>query len=222
MANISTIKELTELGRHRLSEHFFMRDMLYSEVGNYSGIPNIPVAPELALAAGEKLCQLVLEPLRAAFGHIAIRSAYRSPRLNAHCHQLHKLGVAESWCTCNDDNAARHIWDVRDASGYLGAVATIIVPAYINHYERSGDWQSLGWWIRDNLEHYAEAQFFRRLCAFNIRWFEGPSNKSIGYLDPPTRIILTKTGEPGFEGDHRPFYSHVIGKLLQSGVGCAP
>jgi len=193
-----------------------MRDILYSEVGNFHGIPNIPENPELAIAAGEKLCQLVLEPLRAAFGHIAIRSAYRSPTLNGHCHELHKQGVAESWCTCNEDNFGYHIWDIRDSAGYLGATATIVVPAYIEHYERTGDWQSLGWWIRDNLEHYAQVQFFRRLCAFNIRWYEGPSDKAIGYLDPPTRVTLTKAGEPGFDDDHSPMYAAAITPILQS------
>jgi hypothetical protein len=216
LANISSVAELTDLGRHRLSDHFFMRDVLYSEVGNFHGIPNIPENPELAIAAGEKLCQLVLEPLRAAFGHIAIRSAYRSPTLNGHCHELHKQGVAESWCTCNEDNFGYHIWDIRDSAGYLGATATIVVPGYIEHYERTGDWQSLGWWIRDNLEHYAQVQFFRRLCAFNIRWYEGPSDKAIGYLDPPTRVTLTKAGEPGFDDDHSPIYAAAITPILQS------
>lgn len=202
MTNITTLGELTQLGRRRLSDNFFMRDMLHSEVGNFYGVQNIPEDPELAVAAGEQLCRLVLEPLREAFGHISIRSAYRSPVLNAHCHELHKQGVADSWCTCNEDNASYHIWDRRDANGYLGATATIVIPSYIDHYESTGDWQSLGWWMRDHLEHYAQVQFFRSLCAFNIRWYEGPSDQSIGYLDPPTREVLTKRGAPDFDGDH--------------------
>ena len=213
---ISSLADLAELGRHRLSDNFFMRDMLYSEVGNFHGVANIPESPDLAIAAGEKLCQLVLEPLRKAFGHIAIRSAYRSPTLNAHCHQLHAQGVAESWCTCNEDNAAHHIWDVRDAQGFLGATATVVVPAYIEHYERTGDWQSLGWWIHDHLAHHAGVQFFRRLCAFNIRWYEGPSDRAVGYLDPPTRITLTKAGQTGFEDDHRPLYAEAIHPILKN------
>lgn len=218
MIKINTLAELTELGRYRLSEHFFMRDMLHSEVGNFCGVPNIPENIELAVAAGEQLCKLVLEPLRSAFGHIAIRSAYRSPTLNGHCHELHKQGVAESWCTCNESNAAYHIWDVRDSDGFLGATATVVIPAYVDHYERTGDWQSLGWWMRDKLEHYAEVQFFRRLCAFNIRWYEGPSDRVIGYLDPPARITLTKLGEPNFHGDHRSLYADALAPLLQSNL----
>ena len=62
-------------------------------------------------------------------------------------------------------------------------------------------------------------QFFRRLGAFNIRWYEGPSDKSVGYLDPPTRITLTKAGEPGFDDDHGHLYAPVIGPLLQTPKG---
>jgi hypothetical protein len=204
------LSDLTALGRVRLSKHFFMREMLYSEVANTCGVPNIPEAPDLAIEAGRNLSRFVLEPLREAFGHIAIRSAYRSPTLNAHCHDLHVAGVKDSWCTCNEDNYAHHIWDHRDAQGFLGAVATVVIPGYLNHFDRTGDWRPLAWWIRDHVEHYAQVQFFRTQSAFNIRWYEGPSERSIGYLDPPTRFHLTAAGEPGFEGDHSAQYAHII------------
>ena len=67
----ASVADLTTLGRGRLSDHFFMRDMLYSEVANFHGLSNIPDDPDLAIATGEKLCQLVLEPLHRAFGGIA-------------------------------------------------------------------------------------------------------------------------------------------------------
>jgi hypothetical protein len=204
------LSALTALGRVRLSEHFFMRDMLYSEVGNAYGIPNIPETPELALAAGEQLCRLVLEPLHEAFGHVAIRSAYRSPTLNGRCHELHAAGIKDSWCTCNEDNYAVHIWDRRDAAGSLGACATVVLPSYIDYFEQTGDWRALGWWMRDHLEHYAEVQFFPLLCAFNIRWYEGRSERSIGYLDPPTRLRLTARGEPTYSGEHSEQYVHIL------------
>jgi len=205
-----TLSDLTELGRVRLSDHFFMREMLYSEVANACGVPNIPENPDLAVEAGAKLSQFVLEPLRKAFGHIAIRSAYRSPSLNAYCHALHAAGIQDSWCTCNEDNYAHHIWDRRDATGFLGAVATVVVPGYLDHFAQTGDWRPLAWWIRDHVEQYAQVQFFRTQAAFNIRWYEGPSERSIGYLDPPTRTRLTAEGEPGFEGDHSARYAHII------------
>ena len=73
-----TVKSLEELGRIRLSKSFFMRDMLYSEISNFYGIPNIPDDPDLAIYVSRKLCETFLEPLQDRFGRISIRSAYRS------------------------------------------------------------------------------------------------------------------------------------------------
>ncbi len=209
MKEITTLAELTALGRVRLSEHFFMREMLYSEVGNFYGVANYPEDADLAVQVGTKLCQNLLEPLRAALGHVSIRSAYRSPTLNAYCHRLHEQGVAEAWCVSNEENAAYHIWDRRDQRAHAGATATIVIPAYIAHHEKTREWRPLGWWIRDHLEHYAQVSFFRNLCAFNIRWYEGQTDQSIAYLDPPQRETLTRRGDVSFEGDHRRYYDHV-------------
>lgn len=211
---IDSVSALTEFGRERLSKNFFMREMLYSEVGNLHGVPNIPENPELALKAGRQLATLVLEPLLAAFGHIAIRSAYRSPKLNAFCHELYRAGDSSSWCDCNEGAAAHHIWDRRDSDGYLGATATLVVPSYIEHYERTKDYRPLGWWIRDNLPDYAEVLFFRHLGAFNIRWYEGPTSKRIAFSDPPKREQLTAFGESGFEGDHKALYATPMNSLV--------
>ena len=79
-----TVRSAERLGRVRLSPSFFMRDFLYSEIANMHGITNLPDDPDLAVAAGTRLCEEVLEPLQATFGRIAIRSAYRSPALNAY------------------------------------------------------------------------------------------------------------------------------------------
>jgi hypothetical protein len=70
-----------------LSKHFCMREMLYSEVASFHGLPNIPDDPDLAIEAASKLCQLVLEPLCEAFGRVTVRSAYRSPTVNDFCHK---------------------------------------------------------------------------------------------------------------------------------------
>jgi hypothetical protein len=71
------------LGRVRLSETFFMRDFLYSEIANVHCMRNLPDDPDLAIEAGKALCSSLLEPLQATFGRLAIRSAYRSPAVNA-------------------------------------------------------------------------------------------------------------------------------------------
>jgi hypothetical protein len=70
MRKPKSARALEELGRVRLSESFFMRDFLYSEISAVHGIPNIPDDPDLAIRAGRKLCEEALEPLRARFGRI--------------------------------------------------------------------------------------------------------------------------------------------------------
>jgi hypothetical protein len=52
-----SVRSLEELGRMLLSASFFMRDFLHSEIADFHGIPNIPDAPDLAIAAGRKLCE---------------------------------------------------------------------------------------------------------------------------------------------------------------------
>ena len=66
----STVGALTELGRVRLSKSFFMRDMLHSEIAQVHGLLNAPDDPELAIAAGKRLCEELLEPLQDEFGRI--------------------------------------------------------------------------------------------------------------------------------------------------------
>jgi hypothetical protein len=72
-----SVRSLEQFGRARLSSSFYMRDFLHSEIADLHGIPNIPDDPTLAIAAGRRLCEQLLEPLQATFGRLAIRSAYR-------------------------------------------------------------------------------------------------------------------------------------------------
>lgn len=209
-AQTSSVAALTDLGRVRLSEHFFMRDMLYSEVANFFGIQNIPDDPDLAIEVGTRLCAEVLEPLRRAFGHVSIRSAYRSSVLNKYCNERYVAGDTACWCTDNDQNAAQHIWDRRDAKGLTGGTATVVLPGYLGFYERTADYRPLAWWVKGNVPGYSEMFFFKHLCAFNIRWYEGPADKAIWYLEPPRRELLTKVGMDNFEGSHRHLFEDAI------------
>ncbi len=208
--SITDVTTLTEYGRQQLSTHFFMREMLYSEVSSFYGIPNIPENPELALEVGREVASRLLEPLKRAFGHVSVRSAYRSPTLNAFCNERFQAGDTACWCTDNSINAARHIWDRRDNDGYLGGIVTVFVPAYLEHYRKTGDYRPLAWWIRDHIDDYAELFFFRNLCAFNIRWYQGPAEKAIWFLDPPVRSLLIKADMGGFDGDRGQFYRGII------------
>jgi hypothetical protein len=76
-----SVRSAEDLGRVRLSQSFFMRDFLYSEIANLHGLANLPDEPDLAVETGRALCQNLLEPLQATFGRLAIRSAYRGRRL---------------------------------------------------------------------------------------------------------------------------------------------
>mgnify|MGYP003389160871 FL=1 len=188
MPKPTSVAELTKLGRERLSDHVFMREMLYSEVANFHGLSNLPEDPELALHVGRKIATEIIEPLKSAFGHVAIRSAYRSPSVNQFCHDRHKELMAGGdqdgayYCSDNTYSASRHIWDLRDADGFCGGTVSLVIPWYLEQYEKTNDAHPLAWWIRDNLPGYAEAIFFPWLCAFNIRWYEGPNSKAL-YID---------------------------------------
>ena len=168
MKKPASVQALEELGRVKLSKHFFMRDFLYSEISQIEGIPNIPDYPDRAIEAGRGLCEYLLEPLQERFGRIAIRSAYRSPAVNA------KGAEDGNNCAKNESNYAEHIWDYPDAEGHLGATACIVVPALLPWYDEHKDWTPLAWWIHDNLP-YASQYWFPKLAAFNLRWSGNPN-----------------------------------------------
>jgi hypothetical protein len=78
----TTVRAAEEFSRVRLSQSFFMRDFLFSEIAAIERMSNLPDDPKLAIQAGRRLCENLLEPLQATFGRLAIRSAYRSPEVN--------------------------------------------------------------------------------------------------------------------------------------------
>ena len=192
-----TVRSAENLGRVRLSRSFFMRDFLYSEIANVHRITNLPDDPQLAIAAGKRLCEELLEPLQATFGRIAIRSAYRSSSVNAHGN-VHGYN-----CASNPRNYARHTWDRRDAQG-MGAMACIAVPWLVDRMQIGTTWQAMAWWIHDHLP-CSELQFFPKLAAFNIGWHEVPKRTIFSYA--ATRGYLTKPGFPNHAGDHGSLYA---------------
>ena len=197
MRRPKTVRAAEELGRVRLSRSFFMRDFLYSEISNIHGIANLPEDPELAIAAGSRLCEELLEPLQASFGRLAIRSAYRSCAVNA-------FGNANRYnCATNQRNYARHIWDRRDTRGSIGAMACIVVPWLVDRLREGVGWQSMAWWIHDHLP-YSQLQFFPKLAAFNIGWQELPLREIYSYIPP--RGYLTRPGMPNHAGHHSDHY----------------
>ncbi len=182
-----SVHALEQLGRVRLSPSFFMRDFLYSEVASLYGIPNLPDHPARAIAAGSQLCEQLLEPLKAAFGQVAIRSAYRAPAVNAHGN---RHGHA---CGSNERNFARHIWDYPDRDGLSGAMACVVIPWFADRYAAGADWRALAYWIHNHLP-YSELEFYPKLAAFNIGWHERPRRAIYSYIAP--RGLLLRGAPP--------------------------
>ena len=174
-----------------------MRDMLYSEVGNFHGIPNIPDKPDLAIQSGTKLCNELLEPLHATFGHVTIRSAYRSTELNKYC--------SENGYGCALDNRARHTWDRLDDDDFMGATACIVIPWFVDYLQEHKDrsWTAMAWWIHDHLP-YSELCFYAANSAFNIRWYERPERRIKSFAKP--KGLLTERGWENHSGDHSSEY----------------
>lgn len=174
---------LEELGRARLSRHFALRNFLYSEIGNFYGVPNIPDKPDAMIAAGRRLARELLDPLIETFGPIDIRSGYRSPSLNG-------FGASEvrpQKCSSNEKNLASRIWDRRDASGRMGACATVGIPWFAAQYARARDWRDLAWWLFDHLDFH-EIWFFPKGAAFNLHWREEPARRILSYIAPRGRL----------------------------------
>lgn len=203
MRRPTTMRGLEDLGRTRLSRNFFLRDFLHSEIASLHGFANIPDDPDLAIAAGTRLCEDLLEPLWDRFGRISIRSAFRSAEVNAFGN-LHKLN-----CSTNEKNFAGHIWDRRDAEGRMGATASIVVHAVLPYYERTGHWEAIAWWVHDHLA-YTDMEFFPKLCAFNLQWREGTPTRRISSFIPPRRGLLTAPGMPNHSGSHEPEYAALL------------
>ena len=203
MRKPASMKALEKLGRVRLSQHFFMREMLYSEIANFHEIPNIPDDPDLAIAAGTRLCKELLEPLHTTFGHVSIRSAFRSVTVNDYGAERQDKGYS---CAATQWNHSRHVWDRRDEDDFMGATACIVIPWFIPRYEAGTPWQAMAWWVHDNLP-YSDMAFFAtkgKYCAFNLRWHERPNR----YIEAwsPHKVVLTRPGDPNHSGDHSSEY----------------
>ncbi|MEL6241408.1 MAG: hypothetical protein AAFV87_15815 [Pseudomonadota bacterium] len=175
---------LETLGRVRLSKHFYMRDFLYSEIGNFHQLQNLPHDPDLAIQHGKRLCQDLLDPLEETFGRIAIRSGYRSPELNQFGNE-NRLN-----CARNDNPLECHIWDWGRGDRAV-AGTSLVIPWFADQYENGRDWRDLAWWIHDHLP-YSAMWFFPKLCAFNLDWRPEPLRTISSYIKP--RGMLLRAG----------------------------
>jgi len=196
-----TYDALEALGRERLSENFYMREFLYSEIANWHQLQNVPDVPEHAVQAGRYLCMELLEPLQRRFGRVHVRSGYRSREVNAFGNR-HNLN-----CASNEKNYAQHIWDHPDAAGNYGATACIVIPKLADYISQGGSWVSMAWWIHDHLP-YGSLCFFSKLGAFNIGWHEAPQRRIDSFASP--KGCLTKPGMPNHVGSHAHEYAELL------------
>lgn len=174
-----TMWSLEHLGRVRLSRWFYMREFLYSEIGNIHAIPNIPENPDRAITHGTALCTELLDPLEETFGRVAVRSGYRSPALNRFGNE-NRLN-----CARNDNPLECHIWD-RPGAPIAGA--SIVIPWFADQYEQGRDWRDLAWWLHDHID-YSEIWFFPKLCAFNLVWRAQPLKRIDSYIAPRGTLL---------------------------------
>ncbi|TDE40122.1 hypothetical protein [Antarcticimicrobium sediminis] len=188
------MRGLEELGRVRLSKHFYFRDFLYSEIGNFHRIPNLPDDPDLAIETGRALCETLLDPLEETFGRIAVRSGYRSAALNRFGNE-NRLN-----CAANDNPLECHIWD-RGRGEDRVAGASIVIPWFADRYVQGRDWRDLAWWLYDHLE-FSEIWFFPKLCAFNLVWRPLPLRRIDSYI-APRGTLLAAGATPGEDGGQR-------------------
>lgn len=184
-----------------------MRDFLVSEIAAVHGLINVPDDPELAIAAGTRLCEDLLEPIQDQFGRIEIRSAFRSCAVNALGNRQMRAGKAGYNCSRNEATYANHIWDRRDGDGNMGATACIIVPSFWDRFQAEGDWQKLAWWIHDKLP-YHEQYFFPKFFAFNLTWRENREGIIKSYVAP--RGTLTRPGMANHSGDHSAHWRDIL------------
>jgi len=175
---------LERLGRIALSESFHMREFLYSEIAVQYHLRNVPEKAriDVAVEAGSKLCNQLLEPLQKRFGRIHVRSGYRSLEVNA-------AGVEKHNCAA--DNRGFHTWDHPSESNGIGATACISVPSISRAVlAEICPYEAVAWWIHDNLPEWSHLEFFATPEHSNEVCF------NIGWLARPLKTMTTWRGGP--------------------------
>jgi len=185
-STIGNFWAMEKLGQVRLSQHFYLRQFLYSEIAAAFDLPNNPINIDLAIENGKQLCTSILEPIVEHWGPIVVRSGYRSPVVNA-------VGAARGLkCASNSKNAGAHIWDMPDKYGDVGACACIVVPKLVDEASSSEHWRVMAEWLATNVPFH-RATFFQRDFALNVGWNTNPVGE-VKSLIPPRVTYKVETG----------------------------
>lgn len=196
---ISSITVLDELGRTRLSRSFILRDFLHSDNAAIHGLANAPDDQALAIAAGTRLCEELLEPLQDRFGCLAIRSAYRSSAVNRLGNEMQAAGRKGYNCATNDRIApATSGTGATPRAGWARPRASSSRPSGM----RSGTKRAAGAGSPGGYTTICPIpRSSSSLWAFNIQWREDPERRIDSYAGP--RGCLTKPGMAGHGGRHK-------------------
>ena len=169
-----------------------MREFLYSEIAMHYQLKNVPDDVDRAVSSGEKLCQLLLDPLQETFGRVHVRSGYRSRAVN----------LRGSQHNCAADNDGFHTWDHESRSGHgFGAMACISIPS-LSQKILAGDVDvgTIAWWIHDHLPDWSWVEFFATPSHIS---FADEVAFNIGWHERPMRSITSRRGGP------RNLYQHI-------------
>ena len=104
------IMNLEKTREKKLSEHFSLYEMIYSETAVSHHIDNMPNETETENL--KYLCEKILEPLRQHFGVVRINSGFRCPKLNQRIggvgNSQHQFGQAADIRCSNKDIARKY------------------------------------------------------------------------------------------------------------------
>lgn len=176
-------------GRTRLSEHFIMRDFLYSARGEILGIPNYPQDDvEQVIRSGKLICEKVCEPILAEFGRFAITYGYQNRTL-----------IEAGYKPMKKHSSDPHHWD-RGTFGKQVYARVDILPFCVEDGEVSK--QAFGHWLMHNLDIDLLMQWAR-------------SNVFCITISPKPRRVWLEWGSPSQDQPKRRTF---MGKAYWQGV----
>jgi hypothetical protein len=148
---------------YKLSPHFSLSEFLQSDTATRQAIPNTPSAAHIA--AMERLCRRVLEPVRAHFGKpVRITSGFRSPALcvavGSSVTSQHAKGEAADFEMAGVDNRDVAVW-LRDNLPF----DQLILENYVQGQPNSG-WIHISYRegrLRKNVLTYTRRNYFKGL-----------------------------------------------------------
>ena len=195
MRKPASMKALEKLGRIRLSEHFFMREMLYSEIANFPRHPERagrsrprhrrgtgnPALRRAARAVARHL-RARLDPLRLPLR----RGQHLRPRAIKQGLQLRRNDLELRAPRLGPGAMPTAAWEPPPASSSPGSSRAT---------EAGTPWQAMAWWVHDHLP-YSDMAFFPTYAAFNLRWCERPAQRIESFARAQGMPHQARHGEP--------------------------